>query len=309
MRHPIKHSVLIITYNQENIIARAVNSLLVQNEYIYEIVINDDCSTDNTWNVILEFQKQYPELIKPHRNDHNLGIFANEMNGLKSLTGDVISLLAGDDYYKPGLFKEMNELIYANDFDLENDHFILFFNHETLYPDGRKILIDNSSCFSNSLFKLKLRWLIGDRGIGISKSIIKKIDEIPTGLGIHSDMLLDIQFAYYATKAAYSPFVAGVYNAGGGISSRTSAYDHYNSLILNIEALKKIYSKDLDNDDNAYLSMMIMIYDYCISPSLGRFLKTAVALVKNRTCFLSDLWFKENLKECFFVLVKSIVRR
>jgi len=309
MFYPIKHSVLIITYNQEDKIAKAINSLLVQKEHIYEIVINDDCSTDKTWNIILEFQKQLPQLIKPHRNLQNIGIFLNEVNGLKSLTGDTASVLAGDDHCMPGLFKEMNNLIFTNKFDLEKDNFILFFNHEILYPNGKKIIINNSLCNSNNLFKLKLRGLIGNRTIGISKSIIMKINEIPSGLGTYSDMLLDIQFAYYANKAAYSPVIATTYNAGKGISSRTKYFDRYKSLILNIETLKQIYNNDLEEDDCRYLSVMIMVYKYYISPSSSKFIKTIFLIMKNRDCFLSSSLYKENLKSCLFVWIKLFIKK
>ena len=49
-----KISVLMITYNQEKIVRRALDSLIAQKDYLYEICINDDCSTDNTFQVIQE---------------------------------------------------------------------------------------------------------------------------------------------------------------------------------------------------------------------------------------------------------------
>ena len=65
--HP-RHSVIIITYNQEHLIKRALDSVVCQKDYLYEIIISDDCSTDYTWKVVLEYQRKYPSLLKPYRN-------------------------------------------------------------------------------------------------------------------------------------------------------------------------------------------------------------------------------------------------
>ena len=57
-------SVLVITYKQQDIVGRTLDSLLAQKDYLYEICLSDDCSPDNTWQVLLNYQKQYPDLIK-----------------------------------------------------------------------------------------------------------------------------------------------------------------------------------------------------------------------------------------------------
>ena len=64
----VKHSILVVTYNQENYIQDTLSSLLNQSELPDEIVILDDCSTDNNWDIILHNQKLYPELIKVYQN-------------------------------------------------------------------------------------------------------------------------------------------------------------------------------------------------------------------------------------------------
>ena len=46
-------TVLVMTYNQEELIKRALNSILNQKEYgLFKVVVCDDCSKDNTWNVL-----------------------------------------------------------------------------------------------------------------------------------------------------------------------------------------------------------------------------------------------------------------
>ena len=59
-------SIICATYNHENYIRDAIESLLVQEtEFSFEIIIHDDASTDNTPKIIKEYHSRYPEIIKP----------------------------------------------------------------------------------------------------------------------------------------------------------------------------------------------------------------------------------------------------
>ncbi len=100
-----KISIMIITYNHVNFIAKAIESVLCQEtEYDFEINIIEDCSTDGTQNVIREYQERFPNKIKAFLNPKNIGstepppqkVFSE---GFKTLTGDYISILEGDDYW------------------------------------------------------------------------------------------------------------------------------------------------------------------------------------------------------------------
>ena len=52
-------SVLMITFNQEKFIAQAIESVLMQHvNFNYEIVIGEDCSTDQTRDIVLEYQEK-----------------------------------------------------------------------------------------------------------------------------------------------------------------------------------------------------------------------------------------------------------
>ena len=55
----MKVSVSMITYNHEKFIAQAVESVLMQKaNFEYELVIGEDCSTDNTRQILIEYQKK-----------------------------------------------------------------------------------------------------------------------------------------------------------------------------------------------------------------------------------------------------------
>jgi len=95
-------SVFLITYNQEDFIESAIQSVLDQDYENLEIVIGDDCSTDNTWRVVQEYQKKFPEKIIAFRNQRTLGITGNSNEVLRRCRGKYIAYLGGDDLFLPG---------------------------------------------------------------------------------------------------------------------------------------------------------------------------------------------------------------
>lgn len=81
-------------------IAQGIESILMQEtEYPYEIVISDDCSGDNTWDVVSEYVKKYPDLIRAVRNEQNLGLSKNVLATKMRCRGKYIVNLSGDDYW------------------------------------------------------------------------------------------------------------------------------------------------------------------------------------------------------------------
>lgn len=97
-------SICIITYNQDKYIARAIDSALMQQGNMrFEIIISDDCSTDNTKAIIAEYAVKYPTLIKPHYAATNLGMLRNWEKALKLCSCRYIALLEGDDYWNDPL--------------------------------------------------------------------------------------------------------------------------------------------------------------------------------------------------------------
>ena len=65
MKEEVLFSVAVITYNQERYIAQTLDSILFQeHNYKYEIVVGEDCSTDNTRKIIEDYVLKYPDIIK-----------------------------------------------------------------------------------------------------------------------------------------------------------------------------------------------------------------------------------------------------
>ena len=104
MPHPNpKVSVSIITYNQREVIGRAIDSVLMQRtDFPIEIIVGDDCSNDGTQDVLRDYQRRYPDLIQiilhPRRYDEVPGR-TNNVTNLTNCRGEYTAMLDGDDYW------------------------------------------------------------------------------------------------------------------------------------------------------------------------------------------------------------------
>lgn len=102
MSKEIMVSINCTTYNQESYIADAIESFLMQKtNFKYEILIHDDASTDGTTQIIKEYEKKYPNIIKPIyqvENQYSKGIDVFQYN-MKRAKGKYIALCEGDDYW------------------------------------------------------------------------------------------------------------------------------------------------------------------------------------------------------------------
>ncbi|MBQ8777112.1 MAG: glycosyltransferase [Treponema sp.] len=111
----ITFSVAVITYNQEEYISQTLDSILnQQHDYKYEIVVGEDCSTDNTKKIIEEYVEKYPEIIKPLYNNPNKGLIKNYFNVINHCQGKYIMECAGDDYWLPGKVAKQIEFMENN---------------------------------------------------------------------------------------------------------------------------------------------------------------------------------------------------
>jgi hypothetical protein len=96
----MKVSVAMITYNHKRFIGQAIESVVAQKvNFDYELVIGEDCSTDGTRSVILDFQRRYPERIVCLLRERNIGAVRNLSGTIAVCRGQYLALLEGDDYW------------------------------------------------------------------------------------------------------------------------------------------------------------------------------------------------------------------
>jgi glycosyltransferase involved in cell wall biosynthesis len=95
----LKVSLVVLSYNQESYIREAVEGALSQNCEPLEIILSDDCSSDNTYSIIQSIAAEYtgPHTVIINKNEPNLGLINHVNKVFELASGDIIFLAAGDD--------------------------------------------------------------------------------------------------------------------------------------------------------------------------------------------------------------------
>lgn len=95
-------SVQMITYGHEKYIAQAIEGVLSQEvNFNVELIISDDCSPDNTKDIVLEKISNHAngDWVKYFRHEKNLGMVENGIFAFKKCKGKYIAVCEGDDYW------------------------------------------------------------------------------------------------------------------------------------------------------------------------------------------------------------------
>lgn len=107
----IKVSICIPIYNAEKYIKKCIDSILIQTYKNIEILIVDNCSTDNSPQIISQYVDQR---IKYIRNEKNLGACGNWNRCIESSTGELIAIYHADDEYLPEIVEKQVNILQEN---------------------------------------------------------------------------------------------------------------------------------------------------------------------------------------------------
>ncbi|EJF89034.1 hypothetical protein MEG_00297 [Bartonella tamiae Th307] len=146
-----KLTIVMAVYNKENLIKRAIDSILCQEtDYLYKIVIIDDCSSDGSQIVIEEYKKQYPNIIEFHQNKKNMRYFGAVLTGCKKITTPYWTVLDPDDYWTDK--KHLNDAV---EFLENNEDYALYASNAMMLSDTGKEMGVISPLFSCPNYSLK----------------------------------------------------------------------------------------------------------------------------------------------------------
>ena len=102
----MKFSFLIPVFNKEQYLDNCLNSILKQNYDNYEVIIIDDCSTDNSVSIIEKYVEKYDN-FRLYKNDVNKKISYNRNKLIELATGDYLIFLDADDYISDSLLNDL----------------------------------------------------------------------------------------------------------------------------------------------------------------------------------------------------------
>lgn len=131
-----KVSILCITYNHAKYIRDALDGFVMQKTtFPFEVLIHDDASTDGTADIIREYEKKYPDIIKPiyqTENKWSKGVQITQDFLWPNIQGEYVAINEGDDYWT-----DENKLQKQVDFlDNNPEYTICFHNVKRIFETG-----------------------------------------------------------------------------------------------------------------------------------------------------------------------------
>lgn len=110
-----KVSVCVVTYNQDKYIRQCLQSLVDQEtNFPFEVIVADDCSTDNTAKIVREFSERYPNIIKPVWRERNIGAYENFRLVHDCAISPYVCHMDGDDYALQGKLQTQADFLDQN---------------------------------------------------------------------------------------------------------------------------------------------------------------------------------------------------
>lgn len=192
-------SVVIPAFNESKTLPMVLDkiaSVRLQHDISKEIIVVDDCSTDNTQQIAERYIKEHPELnIRYFRHSYNQGKGAALHTGIRKASGDYLVIQDADLEYDPAEYRKLlqpvldgfADVVYGSRFMGGSAHRILFFWHTI----GNKFLTNLSNAFTNlnltdmetcyKLFRTDLIQSLDlrEKRFGFEPEVTAKISRIP----------------------------------------------------------------------------------------------------------------------------------
>ena len=194
-----KIDVLLVCYNQEESISRALDSIFMQkSDFDFKVIVCDDFSTDHTMDRILEYKNRFGGKIEILESSENVGVTRNYRRGFASCEGDCIAVLEGDDYWNSP-YKLQRQM----DFLIEHTECSMSYHRYLLDDTINKIITVPKNSFPKIGYHLLYtRDLVKCNFIGnfsccmYRREIVKKLDQ----------SIFDMQIADWLFNMAVSEF-------------------------------------------------------------------------------------------------------
>ncbi|EOI6144376.1 glycosyltransferase family 2 protein [Campylobacter coli] len=191
-----KFSILTPCFNHEKYIKYFIQSILEQSFENFELIIVDDCSSDNSIKEIQKFQDSRIKLIK---HSYNKGINATLNTAFKNSSGDYIVFMASDDMFEVNALEKINEVFETKQ------------NIDVIYPALKYINEDNQIFkngkilnISNEIDLIRDFFIIGNcltsPGMSIKRKAYDKIYPLDNAFCNQQDTLMHIKLLLNKVK-------------------------------------------------------------------------------------------------------------
>ena len=221
MNEEIMLSIVCTAYNQAKYIRQCLDGFVMQKtNFKFEVLINDDASTDETADIIREYEAKYPDIIKPvyqKENQYSKGLLIGKNFLYPRVKSKYVAICEGDDYWTdPYKLQKQVDFLEAHP-----DYSICFHpvkviwedksNPDSIFPTPKK-RFNKTTLFLSDLLKCNF---IQTNSVMYRWCLKNKLDLIPEGI-LPGDWYIHLLHAKEG-KIGFLPDVMAVYrkNSGG----------------------------------------------------------------------------------------------
>ena len=246
-------SIFCLTYNHASYIRQCLDGFLMQKAtFAYEVIINDDASTDGTTEIIREYEEKYPDIIKPIYHEENL--YSKGERGfwnrycLPKSKGKYIALCEGDDYWiDPLKLQKQVDFLEGHP-----EYSMCFHKAKVIYdvqPNKKSTLFENIEERDYTIDELFLNWIVPTASIVCRRQfldVIKQSNDFMymDGIVVLSMVSLGKVHALSAVMSVYRRLNTGA------ILSIVKSEKFYERSFKNLEAIRQNFSQ---LSDKAYM--------------------------------------------------------
>lgn len=296
-----------ITYNHEPYIAQAIEGVLMQEtDFPIELIIGEDCSTDRTREIVLDYQKKYPDIIRVITSGHNIGARKNSLRTNKACHGTYIAYCEGDDYWidPKKLQKQVNFLGNNPDYGLVHSDFDKYYESkkvfERAFNKSNVIKIPEGNIFNNLLGN---EWIIHTPTIMIRNNLQKKYQKFcadnknETKKWKFGDIALFLYFAMFS-KIKYLDESTAVYRILEESACNTKSEKKRIENDVALQKLKLFYAQNFHASENIIHDLYVRLYQALLKKA---FIFDNFILAKKSFCYLMKNG-KIRIKDIFFFI-------
>jgi glycosyltransferase involved in cell wall biosynthesis len=301
-------SVIVPAYNVEKYIDRCINSILSQDYRNFEVIIIDDCSTDNTLNII---KKNYfnDTRVRVIQHEENLGLGPARNTGLKNVQGQYVFFVDSDDWIEPGTFSKLIKIAQDHDTD------ITACGVQRVYEDGTKDTFHSNNIKTvggSAALELLSQYTIPDVAWNklYKRSLIDKY-RLQFPAIFHEDVNFAIQALYYCNSYIAIPDqLYNYYQSSQSITRRKISEKHIYSYIQLFKLLNQFLQKVNQDKENIDSTVQQKLNSSIIRNVKYRLLTFYAQTEANeRNSILRELYTKEFGDAFYYVqgLIDSLI--
>lgn len=321
-------SIIIPCYNCQESIGIAIDSVVNQPVNSYEIILVDDCSTDNTHN-ILQTLADSNNNIRVFRNKNNLGPGGSRNVGLIHAHGQYVCFLDSDDRFAEGFLSSLQTHIKSTCSDL------VFFDFKRCFPNGGFQFFTLTDVFTSSSSKKDYIALSGESVcmLAAKRDLFSKVEFSPTFLA--EDVVMVPVLCSLSSFPTSLHDIGYLYTFTEGSLSHLTNRRMLESIIICSQLLDKYIASSEYQQEFIFRKIRLICYNYVyVALRQGIPLReiddTVVSLMENcpdwgnnpyirllplrKKLFVNSVWHKQfhitklyvKMQELFFLLKGKI---